>query len=116
MSRSRNAGSERIEYSAISTVAFNRVSGGTLRRPPAAYIPSNTSSRSASTASTTTRIRRIGWSAGISFFFDDEVDIANCGYGAPRIPTVFSIRPPNASTHGKFQHLRRDSVPGESGR
>ena len=60
MRRSQNARSDRIEYIAINTVAFNNVSGGTLARPPAAYIPSNTSSRSASTASTTTRIRRIG--------------------------------------------------------
>ena len=60
MRRSQNARSERIEYIAINTVDFNSVSGGTLRRPPAAYIASNVSSSSASTASTTTRIRRIG--------------------------------------------------------
>ena len=51
---------ERIEYSAINTVDFNNVSGGTLRRPPTAYIPPNRSPISASTASTATRIRRIG--------------------------------------------------------
>ena len=33
MSRSQNARSERIEYNAINTVAFNSVSGGTLGRP-----------------------------------------------------------------------------------
>jgi hypothetical protein len=60
LSRSQNARSERIEYNAINTVDFNSVSGGTLRRPPVAYMPSNTGSSSASTASTTTRIRRIG--------------------------------------------------------
>ena len=38
MSRSQNARSERIEYIAINTVDFNNISGGTLRRPPAAYI------------------------------------------------------------------------------
>ena len=38
MSRSQNARSERIEYIAINTVAFNNVSGGTLGRPPAAYM------------------------------------------------------------------------------
>jgi hypothetical protein len=60
LSRSQNARSERIEYIAINTVDFNNVSGGTLRRPPAAYIDSNVSFIPASTASTTTRIRRIG--------------------------------------------------------
>ena len=60
MSRSQNARSERIEYIAINTVDFNNVSGGTLRRPPAAYIASKVPSSSASTASTTTRILRIG--------------------------------------------------------
>jgi hypothetical protein len=53
-----------MEYIAISTVAFNSVSGGTLDRPDAAYmssnISSNISSSSARTASTTTRILRIG--------------------------------------------------------
>ena len=60
MRRSQNARSERIEYIAINTVDFNNVSGGTDARPPAAYMPSNTSSSSARTASTTTRILRIG--------------------------------------------------------
>jgi hypothetical protein len=60
LSRSQKARSERIEYIAINTVAFNNVSGGTLRRPLVAYISSNTASSSASTASTTTRILRIG--------------------------------------------------------
>jgi hypothetical protein len=60
LSRSQNARSKRIEYIAINTVDFNNTSGGTLARPPAAYIPSNTSSISANTASTTTRILRIG--------------------------------------------------------
>src|SRR5215203_2980283 len=50
----------RIEYIAINTVDFNNVSGGTLRRPPAAYMASKVSSSSTNTASTTTRIRRIG--------------------------------------------------------
>jgi len=48
----QNARSERIEYSAINTVDFNNVSGGTLRRPPAAYIATKVSSVPASTAST----------------------------------------------------------------
>jgi hypothetical protein len=60
LSRSQNARSERIEYIAINTVDFNSTSGGTLRRPPVEYMPSNVSSSSASTASTTTRILRIG--------------------------------------------------------
>jgi hypothetical protein len=60
LSRSQNARSERIEYIAISTVDFNNTSGGTLRRPPVEYIASKVSSSSARTASTTTRIRRIG--------------------------------------------------------
>jgi hypothetical protein len=60
LSRSQKARSERIEYIAINTVAFSSCSGGTLRRPRVAYISSKTGSSSASTASTTTRIRRIG--------------------------------------------------------
>ena len=60
MSRSQNARSERIEYIAINTVDFNSVSGGTERRPLVAYISSKIGSSSASTASTTTRILRIG--------------------------------------------------------
>jgi hypothetical protein len=48
LSRWQKARSERIEYIAINTVAFNNVSGGTLRRPPLAYIASNVSSRSTS--------------------------------------------------------------------
>ena len=60
LSRSQNARSERIEYNAISTVAFNKCSGGTLGGPPAASMALNSPSRSANTSSTTTRIRRIG--------------------------------------------------------
>ena len=98
MSRSQNARSERIEYIAINTVAFNSASGGTLVRPLDAYIASNTTSRSAKTASTTTRILRIGCSAGISSSVLRVLNMANCGSGAPRIPTVFSIPTENAST------------------
>jgi hypothetical protein len=36
-----NARSERIEYIAINTVAFNNCSGGTDRRPDVAYMASN---------------------------------------------------------------------------
>jgi hypothetical protein len=60
LSCSQNARSERIEYNAINTDDFNNVSGGTLRRPPAAYMPVNVSSIPASTVSTTTRMRRSG--------------------------------------------------------
>jgi hypothetical protein len=56
--RSQNARSERIEHTAIDTVAFNSASGGTLERPDLAYIASNKWSISTSTASTTWRIRR----------------------------------------------------------
>jgi hypothetical protein len=60
LSRSQNARSERIEYIAINTEALSSCSGGTLGRPDFAYINENSSLRSASTASTTSRIRRIG--------------------------------------------------------
>ena len=46
-------------YIAINTDAFNSISGGTDGRPTVEYIASNTASSSASTVSTTTRIRRI---------------------------------------------------------
>ena len=49
-----------MEYIAINTDAFNNISGGTDGRPFVEYIDSNTGSNSTSTASTTTRIRRIG--------------------------------------------------------
>ncbi len=62
---------------AISTVAFNNVSGGTLGRPRDEYMPSNTSSIDASTASTTARMRRIGWSAGIRSSVDNVDNIAS---------------------------------------
>jgi len=56
----QNAHSERIEYIAIDTVTLRSCSGGTLGWPLVAYIGSNSPSRSARTASTTVRIRRIG--------------------------------------------------------
>ena len=60
VSRSQNARSLRIEYSAINTVAFKSCSGGTLGRPIREYIASNSLSSSARTSSMTLRIRRIG--------------------------------------------------------
>jgi hypothetical protein len=46
LSRSQKARSLRIEYSAMSTVAFNNCSGGTLGRPIAENIPANSVSSS----------------------------------------------------------------------
>ncbi len=60
MRRSQKARSDRIEYMAIKIVAFSNDSGGTLGRPLAEYMPSNTSSIDTSTVSITARIRRIG--------------------------------------------------------
>jgi hypothetical protein len=74
--RSQNARADLIEYNAISTVAFNNDSGGTLRRPLAEYMPSNTSSIDVSTVSTTARMRRIGWSTGIKSSVDNVESIA----------------------------------------
>ena len=42
--------SERFKDNAINTVAFNNASGGTLRRPLAEYIASNSPSSSPSTS------------------------------------------------------------------
>jgi len=75
-----------IEYNAINTDAFNSDSGGTDGRPRVEYIASNAPSSSARTVSTTRRIRRIGWSAGIRSSVDTVVNIANCRSGVPRIP------------------------------
>ena len=47
--------SERIEYIAINTVDLSNVADGTDARPPTAYMPSNTSSSSASISSTRSR-------------------------------------------------------------
>jgi len=58
-------------------VAFSSASGGTLRRPATAYMASNSASRPARTSSTTTRIRRIGCSAGIKSSVDNVVNIAS---------------------------------------
>lgn len=47
---------------------------------------------------------------GISSSVDNEVNIACWGSGMPRIPPVFSIRAPNASTL-QFQHLLGERSP-----
>lgn len=60
VSRSQNALSLRIEYRAMSTIAFNLCSGGTLGCPLVPYMASNSLSSSASTAFTTAWFRRIG--------------------------------------------------------
>src|SRR6516164_1142565 len=99
-----------MEYNAISTVAFNSCSGGTLGRPLVAYMALSSASSSPSTASTTARIRRIGWSAGTRSSVLNVVNIANWGSGEPRIPHSFR---PSPST-GVFQHPVRPTrrVPG----
>ena len=102
MRRSQKARSLRTEYSAIKTVALSNCSGGTLGRPIREYIASSSPSMSPSTSSITVRILRIGWSLGIRSSVLNDVSIANCSSGLPRIPAVYRTPRPIASTYHEF--------------
>src|SRR5438105_13234877 len=74
-----------MEYNAISTLALSNCSGGTLCRPVAAYMASNSGSRSARTVSTIFLMRRIGWSGGIMLSGVRVDSIVVCGSVVPRM-------------------------------
>jgi hypothetical protein len=116
MSRSRIARSQRIGHSAINTVDFDNVCGGTLRD----RRPRQRHRARASTASTTTRASQIGCPAGITCSVDNEIDNANsdqCSHARRPLfdPTAErEHRRPNFSTRGGSE--RRAGAPSASRR
>src|SRR5215204_5380578 len=83
--RSQNWRSERTEYSAISTLALSRLSGGIEGRPRREYISLNTGERLRSARSTISLIALIGWSCGTLWSGATNTITAACPSSSPRM-------------------------------
>ncbi len=84
--------------------------GGTDGRPDFEYIASNEVSISANTASTTTRMRRIGCSARIRSSVPSDDNAASWPSGIPRMPHSFPSGAQRERQSEVFQHPAHQAV------